>query len=150
MLLFPLSGLPGPPSFPQHVTVDAVTPFTADISWQPPADEGGRTDTFYNISYSKIQASTIYPEQEPINSTHYTLTELDPCSIYYVLVIAENGISSQAGGQSQRSVGQFFQTTEGSKFGKGRKSMGEVEKRETWCYFFKDGLSERMFDTTVN
>ena len=71
-------------------------------------------DTFYNISYSK-QSSRTYPEQDPITETYYTLTGLEPCSVYYVVIIAENGVSSQAGGQSQRSLGQFFVTIEGSE-----------------------------------
>ena len=89
---------------------------SADISWSPPNDLGGRTDLYYNISYSQSSSWT-YPEPDPIHDMHYKLEDLTPCNLYFVLVIAENGVSSQAGGQSQRSVGGFLKTTEGSKFG---------------------------------
>ena len=79
-------------------------------------------DIFYNTSYSWKSVWT-YPEQDPILDTHYRLEGLDPCSLYFVLVIAENGVSSQAGGQTQRSVGGFLETIEGSKLGKERESI---------------------------
>ena len=111
---------PGPPSFPRDVTITDTMSFSAVVSWDPPSDDGGRTDTFYNLSYKLFpeQSNPTYPEQNPIVETQYELTGLEPCSIYYVEVIAENGVSSLAGGESQRLVGQFMQTTEGSKFEK--------------------------------
>ena len=93
-----------------------MTATSADISWNPPTDLGGRTDLYYNISYS-INSIWTFPEQNPILDTQYKLEDLNPCSLYFVLVIAENGVSPQAGGQSQRSVGGFLLTTEASMLG---------------------------------
>ena len=72
----------------------------------------------------------VYPETDPITDTQYTLMNLDPCSLYFVLVIAENGVSSQAGGEDQRSVGQFLLTTEGSRFEKRLKERERERERE--------------------
>ena len=114
---FALFFLQGPPTFPQQILISNVQSTSADISWSRPSDLGGRTDLYYNITYSQSSSWT-YPEPDPILVTYYNLEGLTPCNLYFVLVIAENGVSSQAGGESQRSVGGFLLTTEGSKLRK--------------------------------
>ena len=96
-----------------------MTPTSADIFWSPPDDNTGRTDLYYNISYSAFaQSKWFYPAQDHILDTHYTLEDLVPCTLYFVRLTAENGVSSQAGGPNQRSVVSFLKTTERGELGK--------------------------------
>ena len=71
--------------------------------------DGGRSDLFYNIMLEDGNLTTVNPW--PINTTNYTLTGLMPYTIYYVFVVAENGVSSFADRILSRAVQVNFRTS---------------------------------------
>ena len=65
---------------------------TAFISWDPPSILGGRTDLFYNILLDN-GTHLVLKNTEPIYATNYTITGLQPVTIYIAFVLSENGVS---------------------------------------------------------
>ena len=86
------------------------------ITWTKPQYSGERSDVFYNILVRTSQNFS-YPRQdnmEPVINISYHLTSLTPFTLYYVDVVAENGVSNQSSNQ-ERKVSVVFTTNPGSK-----------------------------------
>ncbi|XP_071528674.1 ephrin type-A receptor 4-A isoform X4 [Panulirus ornatus] len=88
-----------PPSKPQNITVNFVDQSTVILAWQPPVNDGGRTDTLYrvicdacggHVSYSPPQVA-----EWSFNATQVTISGLNPVTTYRFQVFAENGVSDQ-------------------------------------------------------
>ncbi|EEB19450.1 Ephrin type-B receptor 2 precursor, putative [Pediculus humanus corporis] len=91
-----------PPSAPQNVTSYFVDPSTVIISWNPPAQRGGRNDTVYRVLCEGCGVSVSYiPNTDFFNDTKITLTGLNPVTTYKFQVYAENGVSDLVGEKSQ-------------------------------------------------
>ncbi|XP_063865644.1 ephrin type-B receptor 1-B-like isoform X8 [Scylla paramamosain] len=89
-----------PPSKPQNITVNFVDQSTVILAWQPPLNEGGRTDTLYRVVCDACGSHvSYYPPQmadERFNATQVTISGLNPVTTYRFQVFAENGVSKQA------------------------------------------------------
>ena len=80
----------GPPSAPTSLTVVASANVSCTLGWTEPADNGGRSDTFYSIRYREGGSSS-----NPITTSNvnYVITNLKPVTVYEISVTAENGVS---------------------------------------------------------
>ena len=89
------------------------------MSWTRPADEGGRTDLYYQVEHSDPDnlgsyIGTIYLSGNVIS---HTLSGLRQFTQYCVRVIAHNGVSDQdPEGTHLRTVEDCVTTDEGSMF----------------------------------
>ncbi|KAK8387010.1 hypothetical protein O3P69_017987 [Scylla paramamosain] len=88
------------PAKPQNITVNFVDQSTVILAWQPPLNEGGRTDTLYRVVCDACGSHvSYYPPQmadERFNATQVTISGLNPVTTYRFQVFAENGVSKQA------------------------------------------------------
>ena len=90
------------------------------MSWTRPADEGGRTDLYYQVEHSDPDricsyTGTLYLSRGSMTRTR-TFTGLRPGTSYCVRVIAHNGVSDQdPDGTHLRTVEDCATTDEGSK-----------------------------------
>lgn len=109
LTLLPPPPFSAPPSAPSRTYEVITTQHTAFFHWDPPMYDGGRSDLFYNIMLEDGNLTTVNPW--PINGTNYTLTGLTPYTIYYVFVVAENGVSSFADRILSRAVQVNFRTS---------------------------------------
>ena len=91
--LLSMNQLTGPPSAPQSLMVESSANVSCRIRWEVPSDEGGRSDTFYNITY--MEEGSLSGSSVPVSTdtTDYILTNLKPVTTYQVRVTAENGVS---------------------------------------------------------
>ncbi|XP_042869303.1 ephrin type-B receptor 1-like isoform X4 [Penaeus japonicus] len=88
-----------PPSKPQNVTANVLDQSTVILGWQPPVNDGGRTDILYRVICDACSNQVSYnPPQvaeESFNTTQVTITGLYPVTTYRFQVFAENGVSDQ-------------------------------------------------------
>ena len=88
-----------PPSAPRNVTYRFIDKTTMQITWNPPRDEGARSDTSYKVDIelsscpSCATSVTFNPSQETSQTT-MTISNLTPGEIYKLRVYASNGVSS--------------------------------------------------------
>ena len=96
----------GPPASPLSLNVDRLTNVSCNLSWRVPSDEGGRNDTFYNITYMEV--GSISGSSVPVSTvnTNYVIGNLKPVTTYQVIVTAENGVS-----HNELSLDQVHQRT---------------------------------------
>ena len=104
----------GPPSVPQNV---GLTPSRNSITvrWSPPAEYGGRTDLYYEVSRSDHDNTRSYNTKvySNRNSRSYTFSGLNPFTEYCVRVTAHNGVSDQdPDGTHLRTVEECITTSE--------------------------------------
>lgn len=109
----------GPPSAPVNLTVDTdgITNTTVSISWSPPANNGGRDDTRYNVFYQLsgwLHLGFIEGSQGVLG-LRATVQGLLPVREYVIRVVAENGVSDQVGTTEGRFADIRATTTEGGK-----------------------------------
>ena len=100
----------GPPSAPQNIAVSNVTSTSVIIMWEPPQDNGDRTDLFYSISHNVT---------DDIFNTTFTnmmLTGLIPFVYYNLSVTADNGVSSQDNNINARTVTISIMTEGGNYY----------------------------------
>ena len=72
----------GPPSAPQNIGASDVTNTSVIIMWEPPQDNGNRTDVFYSISHN------VTDDVFNTTSTNMMLTGLIPF-VYVLQLIME-------------------------------------------------------------
>jgi len=100
-----------PPTTPRNVTATKVSPDTVTLSWSPPRDEGGRSDTVYRLTCSTCGPEVHFsPESSTFAQTFVSVSSLSPTTNYKFQVIAENGVSSEA--KESPQVAEIFITTE--------------------------------------
>lgn len=86
------------PSAPTNLSVSFVDQSTVILSWHPPSNLGGRTDTIYRIVCDACGQSVSYsPSQASFNDTKVTISGLNPVTTYRFQVFAENGVSAFTG-----------------------------------------------------
>ncbi|XP_044261183.1 ephrin type-B receptor 1-B isoform X5 [Tribolium madens] len=84
-----------PPSAPQNLTVNFVDQSTVALSWAPPENLGGRTDTVYRIKCDACSLGLVQynPHTETFNDTRITISGLNAVTTYRFQIFAENGVS---------------------------------------------------------
>ena len=106
-----------PPSAPQNVLLP-VTNTSITVSWSPPAEDGGRTDIYYEVKHSNpLSIGEFYePIYLPKTTIKYKFPGLRPFTDYCVRVTAHNGVSDQnPDGTHLRTIEVCGRTDEGSK-----------------------------------
>jgi len=100
-----------PPTTPRNVTATKVSPDTVNLSWSPPRDEGGRTDTVYKLVCPSCGPEVRFsPDSPTFAQTFVSVSSLSPTTNYKFQVIAENGVSSES--KEPPQVAEIFITTE--------------------------------------
>ena len=72
----------------------AVTPREIEVNWSPPANDGGRTDLYYQVEISDPEQLGEFEKSDYLTSTSYTFV-VRPFTKYCVRVTAHNGVSDQ-------------------------------------------------------
>ena len=100
MILTKLIGLSHtePPSDPRDCQASAVSNVSISLEWNPPAENGGRSDVQYTVSYQRTDSLHLGYDTAANNlkETGFEITGLNPLTDYKVKVCAENGVSSQS------------------------------------------------------
>ena len=70
---------------------------TLTVRWSPPAEDGGRTDLYYQVEYSNQDNLGTYTGSVYLGqiSRAYTFAGVRPFTQYIVRVTAHNGVSDQ-------------------------------------------------------
>ena len=82
-----------PPSSPRDLTYRWLDQTTLLLKWEPPIDEGGRSDTQYRVECPLCSAAVVFTPQSPSSQTSVTMSNLQPGSTYKMRVLAINGVS---------------------------------------------------------
>lgn len=105
-----------PPGAPQNLKAFNLTDTTVVLTWNSPQDLGGRTDTFYNVYTSTLQTPTLLKKNAaPVYGNTFLATSLTSDAFHQINVVAENGVSSQAGNEYLRSAITFVTTSVGGQ-----------------------------------
>ena len=87
------------------------------VRWSPPAEDGRRTDLYYEVIRSDHNDTRSYNTKvyRNTNSRSYTFSGLNPFTEYCVKVTAHNGVSDQdPDGTHLRTIDECVTTLEGS------------------------------------
>merc|ERR1712223_1249264 len=101
-----------PPSAPRNVTYRFIDKTTLQLSWNPPRDEGARSDTNYEVDMelsscpSCATSVTFNPSEETTWAT-MAISNLSPGMIYKLRVYASNGVSSLAGINHRKNANNY-------------------------------------------
>merc|ERR1712223_29948 len=101
-----------PPSAPRNVTYRFIDKTTLQLSWNPPRDEGARSDTNYKVGMelsscpSCATSVTFNPSEETTWAT-MAISNLSPGMIYKLRVYASNGVSSLAGINHRKNANNY-------------------------------------------
>ena len=79
------------------MNVVAVSSREISANWSSPADDGGRTDLYYEVEISDPTQLGVYESTSFLGGTitNYTFSGLRPFTQYCVRVTAHNGVSDQ-------------------------------------------------------
>ena len=64
------------------------------LTWDPPLDEGGRSDTQYKIECDVCSSQITFSPSAPSSQTSVTLSNLQQGSTYTIRVLSINGVSN--------------------------------------------------------
>ena len=67
-------------------------------AWDPPKDEGGRTDITYRVGCNDCAASSLVynPSQDKINTNFVRIQNVEPNTQYRFRIYSQNGVSKYA------------------------------------------------------
>ncbi|XP_050316258.1 ephrin type-B receptor 2 isoform X3 [Anthonomus grandis grandis] len=84
-----------PPSAPQNLTVNFVDQSNVILSWLPPENQGGRSDTMYRIRCDACSLGLVQynPPTDTFNETRIHISGLNAVTTYRFQIFAENGVS---------------------------------------------------------
>ena len=82
------------PSAPRNLTRRFLDPNTLMLTWDPPLDEGGRSDTQYKVECDVCSSLVTLSPASPSSQSSVTLSHLQPGSTYTIRVFAVNGVSN--------------------------------------------------------
>lgn len=95
--------------------VDNVTYNSAELTWKPPQNDGGKPVTSYNIEY-RLSSRTYYTKADSVSGStlKYTVTKLNEDSLYYFRVIAVNDegqsqpLETSEATKLPKKIGKYF------------------------------------------
>ncbi len=82
-----------PPTSPRKPSYRWLDQTTLLLSWDPPIDEGGRSDTQYRVECPLCSAAVLMTPKSPSAQTSVTISNLQPGSTYKIRILATNGVS---------------------------------------------------------
>ena len=85
-----------PPTSPRNLTYKFLDATTLLVQWDPPRDEGARSDTTYKVECDACGSAVTFDPPSPSMQTKVTLSGLKPGTVYNLRVYATNGVSTQA------------------------------------------------------
>jgi len=86
-----------PPSAPRNLTLALLQHNSLTLAWQPPRDEGGRTDTVYRVECINCGPGVTYsPASQTISTTFIRVQGLEAQASYRFRIFSENGVSKVA------------------------------------------------------
>ena len=105
-----------PPSAPRNITYRFIDETTLKLSWNPPRDEGARSDTTYKTeielsSCPSCSTAVTFNPVQPSTQTHVTVSNLTPGVSYKIRVHANNGVSSLAGINHRKNANNYAEIT---------------------------------------
>ena len=105
-----------PPSAPRNITYRFIDETTLKLSWNPPRDEGARSDTTYKTeielsSCPSCSTAVTFNPVQPSTQTHVTVSNLTPGVAYKIRVHANNGVSSLAGINHRKNANNYAEIT---------------------------------------
>jgi hypothetical protein len=119
---------PGAPDAPTNLTAEAVSTTEINLTWEAPADDGGREITGYQIEYSTSSPSYDWNIASTTEvTTTFSHLELDPSTLYYYQVSAINEL-----GTSSPSVVTSTSTFSDGVFAGGEGTSGDPYQIATW------------------
>jgi hypothetical protein len=71
-----------------------LDPTTLVLTWDPPSDEGGRSDTQYKVECDVCSLHIAFSPQFPNSQTNVTLSHLQQGSTYNIKIFAINGVTN--------------------------------------------------------
>jgi len=89
----------GPPTAVRNLRVVYTTSTSINIEWDLPLITG-RPDFFYNVEYSDPTDISMYIQhnlERITNTTTYSVTGLQPVTIYIIRISVHNGVSENDG-----------------------------------------------------
>ncbi len=96
-----------PPSTPLDLTIEDCTNTTVSLCWEPPSNDGERSDLFYRVIYQRTDSLHLgfNVAVSSVHDTCFNVTGLEPLTDYKVYVVSENAVSSEflVDDQEQRS-----------------------------------------------
>lgn len=108
-----------PPSPPNAPTCPDRTGTSLLMNWNIPSSVGCRLDTFYIVEHQPVTSTGSYIVSNRIDSTTFTISELEPITNYRIRVYSENGVSDldlRPGIRSTRMVETVCTTGEGGMY----------------------------------
>ena len=93
-----------PPSAPENVAFFFKDTSSVVLTWEPPKDEGARSDTKYQVTCPNCPASRLkyVPNGETLSGTTVTVSGLYDGLTYTFRITAVNGVSAAAAAQHQK------------------------------------------------
>ena len=82
------------PSAPRNLTRRFLDQTTLMLTWDPPLDEGGRSDTQYKVECDVCSSLITFSPASPSSQSSVTLSHLQQGSTYTIRVFAINGVSN--------------------------------------------------------
>ncbi|CAG9767808.1 unnamed protein product [Ceutorhynchus assimilis] len=85
-----------PPSAPLNLTVNFVDQSNVILSWLPPENQGGRSDTSYRVRCDACSLGLVQynPPTETFNETRIHISGLNAVTTYRFQIFAENGVTN--------------------------------------------------------
>lgn len=82
------------PSAPRNLTRRFLDQTTLILNWDPPLDEGGRSDTQYKIECDVCSNLITFSPASPSSQSSVTLSHLQQGTTYTIRVFSVNGVSN--------------------------------------------------------
>ncbi|XP_063223170.1 collagen alpha-1(VII) chain-like [Bacillus rossius redtenbacheri] len=124
------------------VRVTAVTAFTASVEWGEAAAADPSCDVRYSVCWTLTLSDNTRCASEPLNTTAYTIEELNPCVNYTVEVTA-----TEAGGGEERG-NTTLRTLPRSPLFANATETGPGEARVFWLHLFLGNDCVTQFSVT--
>ena len=124
---------PCSPCSPTNLTLVSANKTSAKLSWNPPHDDGGRTDTVYRVSCDICGSQVkFYPDTETFKETYLWIDNLIPGTSYRIEVASESEVSSahKQDPPQSTSITVFTEPADPALFKKVEDILSAVERME--------------------
>ena len=96
------------------------------LKWDPPRDEGGRSDTQYRVECPLCSAAAVMTPKSPTSQTSVTVNNLQPGATYKIRVLAINGVSGLSVENDNYAEISAYSNSES------RASIGKCLCKQSW------------------